>query len=202
VSHFDEWRDPDTGLRYRDVLEVHYWSRHPDEASREIYHLGNGLGTIRFETLSRLEPSGVRYQYAESFERFTPPDQPTLPWFDPFRNATHVHNGFCDDFLLAPVQAGPVDLYLRDWTGSADAVITTDAPDEGTGPWKVALRGSVGGGDATADFIVTSDWIPVTPGRRYRSAGACGARRRGQRTRLADGVGAGASFEDAQAMAT
>jgi hypothetical protein len=97
-----------------------------------------------------------------------------------------------------------VGLYLRDWTGSADAVITTDAPDEGTGPWKVALRGSAGGGDGTADFIVTSDWIPVTPGRRYRLSGSLWRVSRADNVYLDfnDGVGVGGDFPDAQAMAT
>jgi hypothetical protein len=204
VAHFDSWRDPDSGTIYRDVLEMHYWSRYPDESSREVYHLGRGLGTIRFETKNRQEPSGVRYQYAESFERFTPPDQPTLPWFDSFRNATHVQNGFCEDFLLAPVQGGAVSRYLRGWTGSTDAVITTDAPDEGTGPWRVALRGTTGGGDAEADFIVTSDFVPVTPGRRYRLSGSLWRVSEADNVYLDfdDGRGEGGDFKDAQAMAT
>jgi hypothetical protein len=204
VAHFDAWRDPDTATEYRDVLEVHYWGRHPDPSSREVYHLGRGLGTIRFETPNPAEPSGVRCQYADSFERFTPPDQPTLPWFDPLHNATHVRNGFCEDFLAPPVEGGPVDRHLRGWTGSADAVITTDGPDEGTGPWRVALRGEAGGGDSGADFVATSDWIPVTPGRRYRLSGSVwrGSEKDNAYLDFADGVGAGAGFEDAQAMAT
>jgi hypothetical protein len=56
--------------------------------------------------LNQKEPSGVRCQYAERFETFTPGEPPALPWFDPFRNATHVPNGFCEDFLRTPVQGG------------------------------------------------------------------------------------------------
>jgi len=204
VAHFDSWQDPDSGTTYRDVLEVHYWGRYPDERSLEIYHLGRGLGTIRFETRNPEEPSGVRCQYAQTFERFSPPDQPAFPWFDPFRSATHVPNGYCEDFVRPPTQGAPVTQRLRGWTGSSDAVITTDAPDEGTGPWKVALRGSTGGGDAGADFIVTTDWIPVTPGRRYRLSGSLWRVSEADNVYLDfdDGRGEGGEFEDAQAMAT
>jgi hypothetical protein len=106
AAHHDTWRDPDTGIRYEDVLEVHYWGRYPDAASKEVYHLGRGLGTIRFETLNRLEPSGVHYQYAEYFERFTPPDLPELPWVDPFKNATHVRNGSAADNVYLDFDEG------------------------------------------------------------------------------------------------
>lgn len=203
VAHYDTWRDPDSGIEYTDVLELHYWGRYPEPTSREVYHLGNGLGTIRFESSNALEPSGVRYQYAEFFERFTPPEQPALPWYDPFKSATHVRNGFCEDFLLAPVQGGAVGRYLRGWSGSVDAVITTDGGDEGTSPWKIALRGTSGGGDATADFVISSDWIPVTPGRRYRLSGSLWRVSAQDNVYLDfnDGVGQGGSFEDAQAMA-
>jgi hypothetical protein len=204
VDHHDTWRDPDSGADYADVLEVHYWGRYPEETSREVYHLGRGLGTIRFETMNPLEPSGVHQQYAESFERFTPPDEPARPWFDPFLNTSYVRNGYCEDFLQAPAQGGSVGLYLRDWSGSADAVITTDAPDEGTGPWRIALRGTSGGGDSEADFVVSSDWIPVLPGRRYRLSGSLWRVSEEDNVYLDfnDGVGRGGDFEDAQAMAT
>jgi hypothetical protein len=112
VAHHDAWRDPDSGTRYADVLEVVYWGRYPDPASKEVYHLGRGLGTIRFETTNSLEPSGVRYQYVLSFERFTPPDLPTLPWVDPFRNSTYVPNGFCEDFKVSPIEGGAVAAHL------------------------------------------------------------------------------------------
>jgi len=203
VAHHDSWRDPDSGIQYADVLEMHYWSRHPEESSREVYHLGNGLGTIRFETLNRREPSGVRLQYAERFERFTPPDVPTLPWFDPFHNATYVPNGFFDGFRLPPRPGGAVTDYLPGWSGSGDAVITTDAPDEGTGPWRIALRGRSGGGDSGADFVIPTDWIPVTPGKRYRLSGSLWRVSEADNVYLdfGDGVGQGGSFDDAQALA-
>ena len=203
VAHYDTWRDPDSGIEYTDVLEVHYWGRYPEPTSREAYFLGNGLGTIRFESFNRLEPSGVHYQYAEFFERFTPPDIPALPWFDPFQHATHVRNGFCEDFLSPPVQGGAVGRYLRGWSGSIDAVITTDGGDEGMSPWKIALRGTTGGGDTTADFVIVSDWIPVTPGRRYRLTGGLWRVSAEDNVYLDfnDGVGQGGSFEDAQALA-
>ena len=203
VAHHDSWRDPDTRIEYTDVLEVHYWGRHPDPTSREVYHLGNGLGTIRFETFNSQEPSGVRLQFAELFERFTPADSPALPWFDPFKNTTYVHNGFCEDFLLPPVQGGAVRDHLRGWSGTDEAVITTDAGDEGTGPWKIALRGATGGGDSTAAFVIASEWIPVTPGQRYRLSGSLWRVSAADHVYLDfnDGVGQGGSFEDAQAMA-
>jgi hypothetical protein len=204
VAHHDRWRDPDSGTTYEDVLELHYWGRYPEPTSREIYHLGNGRGTLRFESFNRAEPSGVHIQYAESFERFTPPELPALPWFDPFRNTTYVRNGFCEDFLVAPSQGGEVGRYLRGWSGSNDAVITTDGGDEGTSPWKIALRGSAGGGDAAADFVVSSDWIPVTPGRRYRLSGILWRVSPADNVYLDfnDGTGQGGNFEDAQAMSS
>jgi hypothetical protein len=204
VAHHDAWRDPDSGLDYADVLEVHYWGRHPDAASREVYHLGRGLGTIRFETFNRLEPSGVRYQFAQSFERFTPPELPVLPWVDPFQNATYVHNGFCEDFKAPPVEGGAVALHLRGWSGSRDAVITAEQGDDGTGPWKIALRARAEGGDSTADAAVPSDWIPVTPGARYRLSGRVWRSARADNVYLDfdDGAGQGGSFEDAQALAS
>ena len=203
VAHYDSWRDPDSQIRYEDVLEVHYWSRYPEPTSREVYHLGKGLGTIRFESFSREEPSGVHYQYAESFERYSPPDAPALPWFDPFHNRTYVGNGFCEDFLIPPAQGGAVSDYLRGWSGSTDAVITTDGGDEGTSPWKIALRGTTGGGDGDADFVISSDYIPVTPGKSYRLSGSLWRVSAADNVYLdfADGAGQGGSFPDAQAMA-
>jgi hypothetical protein len=204
IGHHAAWRDPDSGTDYTDVLEVHYWGRYPDAASREVYHLGRGLGTIRFETFNALEPSGVHYQYAESFERFTPPDLPTLPWIDPFNNATFVPNGFCEDFKISPVEGGAVPAHLRGWSGSRDAVITSGQADEGTGPWKLALRGKAAGGDAAADFVVPTDWIPVTPGARYRLSGRVWREAAADNVYLDfdDGAGQGGTFEDAQALAT
>jgi hypothetical protein len=204
AAHHETWRDPDSRAVYEDVLEMHYWGRYPEADSREVYHLGRGLGTIRFETFNRREPSGVHYQYAESFERFTPPTLPALPWVDPFRNATHVRNGFFEDFLIPPVQGGAVAPYLRGWSGSADAVITTDGGDAGTSPWKIALRGSSGGGDAAADFAITTDWIPVTPGTRYRLSGRVWRASANDDVYLDfdGGAGLGGNFDDAQAPAT
>ncbi len=204
VAHYDTWRDPDSRIEYEDVLEVHYWGRYPEETSKEIYHLGKWLGTIRFETLNLQEPSRVLYQYAEYFERYTPPEEPTRPWFDPFKNATHVPNGFCEDFLRPPSSGGAVATHLRDWSGTADAVISADAPDEGTGPWQIVLRGSTGGGDSTADVAITSDWIPVTPAKRYRLSGSLWRVSEADNVYLDfnDGVGQGGDFPDAQAMAS
>ena len=204
VAHHDSWQDPDSQIQYTDVLEVHYLSRFPDPISREVYHLGNGLGTIRFETFDPREPSGVHFQYAQSFERFTPPDLPAFAWFDPFKNTTYVRNGYCEDFLIPPAEGGEVGVYLRGWSGSQDAVITTDGGDEGTSPWKIALRGTTGGGDATADFVIASDWIPVTPGKRYRLSGSLWRVLATDNVYLDfnDGIGVGGNFDDAQAMAT
>jgi hypothetical protein len=204
VAHHDAWRDPDSQIQYADVLEVHYWGRYPEPTSREVYHLGNGLGTIRFESFNSQEPSGVHLQFAELFESFSPTDSPVRPWFDPFKNTTYVGNGFCEDFLLPPAPGGAVTAYLRGWSGTHDAVITTDGGDEGTGPWKIALRGSTGGGDSSADFVVSSDWIPVIPGQRYRLSGSLWRVSAADNVYLDfnDGVGQGGSFQDAQAMAT
>jgi len=204
VAHYDSWQDPDSRIEYEDVLEVHYWGRYPEETSKEIYHLGKWLGTIRFETLNLQEPSRVLYQYAEYFERYTPPEEPTRPWFDPFKSATHVPNGFCEDFLRPPSSGGAVATHLRHWSGTADAVISADAPDEGTGPWQIVLRGSTGGGDSTADVAITSGWIPVTPAKRYRLSGSLWRVSEVDNVYLDfnDGVGQGGDFPDAQAMAS
>jgi len=204
VAHHATWSDPDSAIAYEDVLEVHYWGRYPEPASREVYHLGRGLGTIRFETSNHEEPSGVRYQYAEYFERFTPPPLPALPWVDPFHNATHVRNGYFEDFLVPPTEGGAVGAHLRGWSGGADAAITTAAGDEGTSPWKIVLRGRASGGDASPDFAVTSDWIPVTPGQRYRLSGRLLRRSARDNVYLdfGDGAGQGGDFEDAQALAS
>lgn len=201
VAHYDTWKDPDSQVVYEDVLEVHYWGRHPEPVSREVYHLGRGLGTIRFETFNGHEPSGVRYQYAEYFERFTPPDLPTIPWIDPFHNATHVRNGFCEDFLVAPVEGGTVASHLRGWSGSQGGVITRDQGDDGTGPWKIALRGALS--SDTADFAAT-DWVPVIPGRRYRLSGRIWRTSRADVAYLDynDGSGQGGNFDDAHATAS
>ena len=82
-------------------------------------------------------------------------------------------------------------------------MITTDGGDQGMSPWKIALRGSNGGGDAEADFVVASDWIPVTPGRRYRLSGSLWRVSPEDNVYLDfnDGVGQGGRFEDAQAPA-
>lgn len=204
VAHHDSWQDPDSQTRYTDVLEVHYWGRYPVPASREVYHLARGLGTIRFETSNALEPSGVRYQFAESFERFSPPELPAIPWVDPFKNATHVRNGFCEDFLVPPVEGGAVAAHLRGWSGFNGAVITTEQGDEGTGPWKIALRALTEAGAPVATFVIVSDWIPVAPGRRYRLSGRVwrGSSADNVYLDFDDGAGQGATFDDAQALAT
>jgi hypothetical protein len=70
-------------------------------------------------------------------------------------------------------------------------------------PWKIALRASTaGGGDGPADYVAVSDWIPVTPGRRYRLSGSLWRVAREDNVYLDfnDGVGQGGGFEDAQAL--
>jgi len=89
---------------------------------------------------------------------------------------TFVPNGSFEEFTSPPVQGGLVSSYARYWQGSSpDAVITTDAPNpsQNVGIWKVALRGgSPGlGGDWTADYAITTPWIMVTPGKKYRLSG-------------------------------
>src|SRR5262249_977864 len=105
---------------------------------------------------------------------------------------------------VPPGQGGAVTGFLRDWVGTTDAVITTDGGDEGFSPWKIALRGTTGGGDGTADFAIASDWIPVTPGRSYRLSGSVWRVSSSDNAYLDfnDGQGQGGSFEDAQAMST
>ena len=203
VAHYDSWRDPDSQLLYQDVLEVHYWGRYPEPTSLEVYHLGRGLGTIRFESKNRQEPSGVHYQYAESFERYTPPDAPALPWFDPFNNRTYVRNGFCEDFLIPPAQGGAVgELSARlvrvEGRGDHDR-----RRRRGNESLEDRAARDEGGGDAEADFVISSDYIPVVPGRRYRLSGSLWRVSAADNVYLDfnDGAGQGGSFPDAQAMA-
>lgn len=115
-----------------------------------------------------------------------------------------MRNGFCEDFLLPPTTGGAVDTYLRDWSGTGDAVVAADAPDEGTGPWQVVLRGATGGGDGNADFATTSGWIPVEPGRRYRLSGSLWRVSEEDNVYLDfnDGIAQGEDFADAQARAS
>ena len=145
----------------------------------------------------------MHYQYAELFEPFTPPDRPAVPWFDPFKNDTYVptvsartSSATRPGRRVSPLPAGLAGLHR--------AVITTDGGDEGTSPWKIALRGQTGGGDSRADFVITSDWIPVVPGtplslerQLWRVSAADNVY-----LDFNDGAGLGGSFEDAQALAT
>ena len=81
-------------------------------------------------------------------------------------------------------------------------MITTDG-DEGTSPWKIALRGSTGRGDAPPTSS-SPRWIPVTPGRRYRLTGSLWRVSAADNVYLDfnDGAGQGGSFPDAQALST
>jgi hypothetical protein len=83
-------------------------------------------------------------------------------------------------------------------------VISTAQGDEGTGPWKIALRASAVEGAPGAAFAIVSDWIPVEPGKRYRLSGRVwrGSRADNVYLDFDDGAGQGATFEDAQALAT
>jgi hypothetical protein len=197
VAYHATWQDPDSRKQFSDVLELHYWA---EPTSKEVYYLAKDRGTIRFETLNQEEPSGVRCQYVERFEEFTPGDPPALPWFDPFRNATRVPNGFCEDFLRTPVEGGGLGSYLHGWSGTANAVISADPAHEGMGPWKIRLRGSVDGGEPNP-AIASTDWIPVTPGRRYRLSGEVWRASAADSAYLDfdDGKGRGENFEDSQA---
>jgi hypothetical protein len=121
---------------------------------------------------------------------------------------TYVPNGFFEEFNYPPFQGALVTTYARSWYGSSqDVVLTTDLPNAGqnVGPWKVALRGgSLGlGGDWVADFAITSSWIPVTPGKKYRLSGWLLRGNPADNVYLDfnDGNGYGGSFQDAQAMA-
>jgi hypothetical protein len=92
------------------------------------------------------------------------------------QHGTYVPNGFFEQFNFPPVQGGLVSTYASYWRGSSpDAVITTDHPTPGQnlGIWKVALRGGSWGlsGDWTADYAITSGFIPVIPGKKYRLSG-------------------------------
>lgn len=119
-----------------------------------------------------------------------------------------VPNGFFEDMKLPPVQGGLVSDYLRCWQGSSrDVVITTDHPFAGPpslGNWKIAMRGSNQGADGLSDAAITTSWIPVTPGKRYRLSGWLLRANSADNVYLDfnDGKGQGGNFQDAQAMAT
>jgi hypothetical protein len=121
---------------------------------------------------------------------------------------TFVPNGFFEEFNLHPVQGGLVSTYLRSWQGaSQDVVITTDHPNssQNLGVWKIAMRGrSWGlGGDGIADYAITSSWISVTPGKKYRLSGWLLRGNTADNVYLDfnDGQGYGGNFQDGQALA-
>ena len=122
-------------------------------------------------------------------------------------SGTSVPNGFFEEMKSAPAQGGLVGDYLRCWQGSSpDVVITTDHPFAGPpslGPWKVAMRGTNQGGDPIADSVITTSWITVTPGKRYRLGGWLLRANTADNVYLDfnDGRGQGGYFQDAQAMA-
>jgi hypothetical protein len=202
-AHLASYTVPETGVTYPDVLQVTFWSDKNVPASKEIYYLANGKGTIRFESSNSGEPSGVRISWATAFVNKAV-NNPALPWFDPFLNTAFVPNGFFQD-LTAAVNGGLVSTSLRSWSGSSnDVVITTDGTDPGSGNWKIALRGWSGGGDTAADAAVTTAFIPVTPGRTYRLSGWLWRVSASDNVYLDfnDGLGQGANFTDGQALAT
>ncbi len=206
-QRFRMWTLPETGVAYFDVLKITFFSDASNPNSAEVYHLAKGLGTIRFESFNSGEPSGVRLAWATSFVNKTI-SNPTYPWFDPFYTSggrkTAVLNGFMED-LVSPVDGGSVTTYLKSWSGlSNDAVVTTDGTVPGnSGTWKIALKGSAGGGDGNAD-AASSDWIPVEGGGTYRLSGWI---RRGSGSDnvyldFNDGIAIGTNFNDVQAMST
>ncbi|HEV2852193.1 MAG TPA: hypothetical protein VHC97_05255 [Thermoanaerobaculia bacterium] len=202
-AHYDTWTLPETGVTYSDVLQVTFWSDKNVPASREVYYLANGKGTIRFESSNNGEPSGVRVSWATSFVNKAV-NAPSLPWFDPFQNTTFVPNGFFQD-ITSGVNGGLVSTYMRSWSGiSNDVVITTDGTDPGAGNWKIALRGWTGGGDSAADAAITTAFIPVTPGKTYRLSGWLWRVSASDNLYLDfnDGLGQGGNFTDGQAVAT
>ncbi|MCH9648904.1 MAG: hypothetical protein K0U98_11750 [Deltaproteobacteria bacterium] len=172
---YSSWTVPQTGVTYFDVLKITFFSDKNNVNSKEVYHLAKGKGTIHFQSFNVGEPSGVRFSWVTSFRNKTLP-APTLPWFDPFFTAsgkkTAVLNGFIEDMALSPVNGGTVNAYSKAWSGiSNDVVITTDGSTPGnSGNWKIALKGSSGGGNTSADAAF-SDWIPVSGGGTYRLSG-------------------------------
>lgn len=178
-AHFPgPWIDPDSGIPYYDVLRVLYIQTDAAGTRTETYYLARGIGTVRFDAAPD-EPSCIAHQYATSSNLpYTQPATPALPWFDPFNNSTFVKNGFFEDTLIPPSPGGAIATYEKAWSSgqtpaNPDVVITMDAgepPAFGTSPWKIALRGSAGGGDTSPDFAI-SDPIPVTPNNTYRLFG-------------------------------
>jgi hypothetical protein len=173
-AHYASWSDPDSGTPWNDVLKITFTVG----GRPEVYYLANGKGTVRFESGDPNEPSCVSKQYVIAVGNYSP-NEPIRPWYDPFKNTTFVSNGFFEDTLTTPSNgAGPIDSYERSWSGSAghgtptvyDVVVSNDAGDPGAGPWKVALRGSTGGGDTVADVALSAS-IPVTPNATYRLSG-------------------------------
>jgi hypothetical protein len=194
---------------WQDVLKITYYSNLADPKAKEVYYLAKGKGWVYFETGDPSQPSQV---WATGFENKTVAN-PTLPWFDPFPtpatypgflNTGFVPNGYFEELKPGAVNGGPVSTSLTSWTGSSnDVVITTDLPYSGLGKWKVGMRGSNQGADAVADFAITSSFLPVTPGKRYRLTGWL---LRAQSTDnvyldFDDGRGDGGNFADGQAMA-
>lgn len=201
-AHYNTWTLPETGVTYSDVLKVTFWSDKNVAASKEVYHLANGKGTIHFVSSNSGEPSGVEKSWATSFGNKAY-NAPTLPWFDPFQNTNFVPNGFFQN-ITSQVNGGLVSTYLTSWSGnSGDVVITTDGTDPGAGNWKIALRGWNGGGDSAADTAITTAYIPVTPGKTYRLSGWLWRVSASDNLYLDfnDGLGQGGNFTDGQALA-
>lgn len=125
------------------------------------------------------------------------------------QHGTFVPNSYFEEFRLPPVGGGLVATYLHSWQcfASRDAVITTHHPNSSytLGIWKIAMRGGTPGlgGDLNPDACITTSWIRVTPGKRYRLSGWL---RRGNAADnvyldFNDGIGQGGNFQDGQAMA-
>lgn len=122
------------------------------------------------------------------------------------QHGTFVPNSYFEEFRTPPVQGGLVATYLHSWWGSSqDVVITTDLPNSShtLGIWKIAIRGGCCGGDWAPDAAVTTSWISVKPGKRYRLSGWLlrGDTADNVYLDFNDGNGRGGNFQDGHAYA-
>jgi hypothetical protein len=182
------YNHPELGLisaAYGPVIHFKYWPDVNNGNSLEEYWLLEGKSFVRSYTHSNslieyFDPASITYEADiprdANGQSITAPQN---PWYGvdsasvSFGGGTYhtaVYNGAFEN----------TSNHLAGWTTtSADCLSTTDGTDPEYNPWgfveagewKAVLRGSSGGGDAASDAIVSTNWIPVIPGRTYRLSG-------------------------------
>lgn len=210
-QHLSSYTIPETigtgnVITYSDVIKMTFFSNKADASSKEIYWFAKGKGVVRFEAFNPAEPSGVHTSYITHFSQLSL-NSPTDPWFGPFASPNNFQQwgvSFARDgsFEFSQAWNNGHASWVR---GSSDCVFTTDGGSTpGHGTWRVALRGSTGGGDSNADAFESRNWVPVTSGATYRLSGYIWRVSSSDNAYLDfdDGNGYGGSFSDAHASSS